>query len=135
MKISASLLLKLALPNSGVLLNLFPIFQNMEVILSSNLSMHTTDNLDSHNKAGYDLSLSLARPFLREPELRLLKFSLSLHVFAPKIQSFQQIAEEWTESSRCESFFEVNGHASCNIEELDSLLTTSVNRFLISEIF
>uniref|UniRef100_A0A0N4XT99 UDP-glucose:glycoprotein glucosyltransferase (inferred by orthology to a D. melanogaster protein) n=1 Tax=Nippostrongylus brasiliensis TaxID=27835 RepID=A0A0N4XT99_NIPBR len=64
----------------------------------------------------YDFGIKQASKILTESSVDLLKLSLSIRVYSPTVQLFQQIGEDW--SSECSAFFDVHGVKVCNANEL-----------------
>lgn len=54
-----------------------------------------------------------------------MKFSLSLHVYSPKVEMFQQIALVRGIQEECEAVADVNGELTCDPEQVASLLKAS----------
>lgn len=77
------------------------------------------------NKEEYEKSIDHAMLFLKKTRLNMLKFALSLRLFSPRIQAFEQIANEYLLSSNCSTFVDINGEVTCNIDEIDILLQNS----------
>ena len=89
---------------------------------------------DNHNESGYEAAINLASTLLPESVINLLRLALSLHLYAPKIQSFQQIASEYVESKSCFIFADINGQITCDEKELERLIQTASERFLDFEL-
>jgi len=67
--------------------------------------------------------LGLSRKYLAEGQISLLRFSLGLRVYSPKIEMFQQIAlVAGVPKLNCPAVAQVNGQLTCNPEELSTLL-------------
>ncbi|XP_071950419.1 UDP-glucose:glycoprotein glucosyltransferase 1-like [Antedon mediterranea] len=74
----------------------------------------------------YELSLKFAsRVGLTESDLALLKLSLSLHSFSPKIALHNQMAAEVVGDLNCSIFVEVHGKVTCALNDVESLINTA----------
>ncbi|KAK9879740.1 hypothetical protein WA026_006800 [Henosepilachna vigintioctopunctata] len=68
------------------------------------------------DQSKYDTILKLAGKSITPAELEVLKLGLSLHIYSPKIQMFNQIASE--RNLNCQTIVDINGHLICDLEEL-----------------
>lgn len=67
--------------------------------------------------------MDLTREFLSEGQVSLMRFSLGLRVYSPKIEMFHQIAMvAGVAGMNCAVVAQANGKLTCKPEELDSLL-------------
>ena len=66
--------------------------------------------------------VDIARPYLGEAQVSLMRFSLGLHVYSPKVEMFQQIALVRGVSNECEAAADVDGELTCDPEKVVSLL-------------
>lgn len=86
-------------------------------------SFDRQENLIS-DKEKYETSLSKASSLLSAAELNVLKFSLSLRSYSPKVQLFQQIGEMF--QAQCEIFYQTQeGLHHCDYNKALSELTSS----------
>ncbi|CAI5454001.1 unnamed protein product [Caenorhabditis angaria] len=72
---------------------------------------------DLTDEKKYDYTIRTASKVLSSSSVDLLKFSLALRQYSPKVQSFQQIASEYQPGS-CDVFIVVKGEASCDVSKL-----------------
>jgi UDP-glucose:glycoprotein glucosyltransferase len=73
----------------------------------------------------YQTSIDVASSLLSEPQMKLLKLSLSLHSMTPRIQSHLMIADDLLKHGDCEksnSFVVVGSELICSKEELKKKL-------------
>jgi UDP-glucose:glycoprotein glucosyltransferase len=76
------------------------------------------------DKSKYEALVDLSRKYLSEAQVSLMRFSLGLHVYSPKIEMFQQIAMvQGVPKQKCEAVAEVNGKLTCD----PSLIKTFLN--------
>ncbi|XP_058455757.1 UDP-glucose:glycoprotein glucosyltransferase [Malaya genurostris] len=75
----------------------------------------------------YKKSMDLANTLLGVGQTNLLKLSLSLHSFAPKVQAHLQIADDMLKQSDCDSpaFVSIGGKITCDVHDLRSVLKSS----------
>lgn len=67
--------------------------------------------------------MDLSRKYLSEAQVSLMRFSLGLHVYSPKIEMFQQIAMvQGVPQQKCEAVIEVNGKLTCDSSLIKTLL-------------
>ncbi|XP_050308475.1 UDP-glucose:glycoprotein glucosyltransferase isoform X2 [Anthonomus grandis grandis] len=83
--------------------------------LSSTLSQIEND------KKKYDVLLQEAAKLLTPSQLSILKFSLSLHIYSPKVQMFKQIATE-LHLPNCDCIADVGGQTSCDLGAIKQLI-------------
>ncbi|XP_033104033.1 UDP-glucose:glycoprotein glucosyltransferase 1-like isoform X2 [Anneissia japonica] len=83
---------------------------------------------DEHDEMRYELGLKFAGSGLSQSELALLKLSLSLHSFSPKIALHNQMATEVVGDLECSVFVEVHGDITCSLDKIDSLVQTADQR-------
>ncbi|EYC38866.1 hypothetical protein Y032_0689g1552, partial [Ancylostoma ceylanicum] len=74
----------------------------------------------------YEFALDVAAEILPEATLDLLKLSLSLRVFSPAVQLFQQMGADYSIS--CAAFFDVHGVTGCTPTELESAVNSAQDR-------
>ena len=75
------------------------------------------------DKAKYEALTDLSRKYLSEAQVSLMKFSLGLHVYSPKIEMFQQIAMvQGVPKHNCDAVAEVNSKMTCDPALINSLL-------------
>jgi UDP-glucose:glycoprotein glucosyltransferase len=75
------------------------------------------------DKVKYEVLLELAGKYLSPAQISILKFSLGLHVYSPKIEMFQQIAHGHGIPRDCDTFVDINDQVTCNPEDIQSLLS------------
>ncbi|XP_001944699.1 UDP-glucose:glycoprotein glucosyltransferase [Acyrthosiphon pisum] len=68
----------------------------------------------------YQIALSKAGLLLSNSKLRLLKFSLSMHIYSPRIEMYAQMAAD--RGVQCSTSVEIDGELVCSIEELKKVL-------------
>lgn len=76
------------------------------------------------DKAAYNEILGTAGQFLSPSQVSILKLSLSMRVYSPKIEMFRQIAldRNLPTGEDCIAVFDVNGELTCNIEAMKKLV-------------
>ncbi|XP_066258640.1 UDP-glucose:glycoprotein glucosyltransferase [Euwallacea similis] len=74
-----------------------------------------------NDKIQYDMLLEHAARLLSQSQLSVLKLSLSLHIYSPKVQMFQQIASEQNLPG-CQCIADVGGQFSCDLNEIKDLI-------------
>ena len=75
------------------------------------------------DKSKYEALVDLSRKYLSEAQVSLMRFSLGLHVYSPKIEMFQQIAMvQGVPQQKCEAVIEVNGKLTCDSSLIKTLL-------------
>ncbi|KAJ8030685.1 UDP-glucose:glycoprotein glucosyltransferase 1 [Holothuria leucospilota] len=80
------------------------------------------------NRSDYELLLKFAGQLLTSTELSLLKFALSVHHYAPRIEMYNQIANDLTPPQDCPTFIDVYGIQSCTWDYLQQLLDSASER-------
>lgn len=79
------------------------------------------------DKAKYEVLLDLSRKYLSEAQISLMKFSLGLHVYSPKIELFQQIAMvQEVPKKNCDAVAELNGILECDPGQIQKLLNEKI---------
>ncbi|XP_071839309.1 UDP-glucose:glycoprotein glucosyltransferase 1-like isoform X2 [Apostichopus japonicus] len=74
------------------------------------------------NQSDYQFLLKFAGELLSSTDLRLLKFSLSVHYYAPRIEMYNQIAYDLPAPKGCPAFVDVHGQQSCSLHNIEQLL-------------
>lgn len=75
------------------------------------------------DKSKYQTLVDLTRKYLSEAQVSLMRFSLGLHVYSPKIEMFQQIAMvQGVPEQKCEAVAAVNGKLTCDPSLIKTLL-------------
>lgn len=83
------------------------------------------------DKAKYEILLGLARKYISEAQVSLMRFSLGLHVYSPKIEMFHQIAAvNGVPQLKCDAVAEVNGKLTCDPIEILNLLEVKLKYVL-----
>lgn len=77
--------------------------------------------------------LKHASKFVTPSQLSILKLGLSLHVYSPKVEMFEQIANE-RDLPPCPAVADVGGKLTCNVEEMKNLIG-NVSLFLYYVLF
>lgn len=88
---------------------------------------HVVDN----DQIKYHTALSQAELLLSNSKLRLLKFSLSMHIYSPRIEMYAQIAAD--QGIKCSTTVEIDGQFVCSVETLKNVLnkiTVSFKHFM-----
>lgn len=75
--------------------------------------------LDNDQKK-YQTALSQAQLLLSNSKSRLLKFSLSMHIYSPRIEMYAQMAAD--RGVQCSTSVEIDGELVCSIEKLKNVL-------------
>nr|CDJ85592.1 UDP-glucose:glycoprotein glucosyltransferase 1 [Haemonchus contortus] len=78
------------------------------------------------DKMKYDFGLQQASKMLSAPLIDLLKLSLSLRIYSPSVQLFQQIGADHALS--CVAFFDVHGLKGCDASELENAVESAHGR-------
>lgn len=73
------------------------------------------------DKAQYESLLELAGRHLSPAQVSLLRFSLGLHIYSPKIAMFQQIAQGRPLPAGCDTVADVAGRLTCRPQDVESL--------------
>ncbi|MBN3318664.1 UGGG1 glucosyltransferase, partial [Atractosteus spatula] len=76
----------------------------------------------------YNLILKKAGQFVTDLQVNLLKFALSLRIYSPAVQVFQQIAADEPPPANCTAFVSVHGKHTCSTKEVKKLLKTAAGR-------
>lgn len=71
-----------------------------------------------------------ASKLISPSQLSLLKLGLSLHVYSPKVQMFQQIAVERNLPACGATVVDVNGHLTCDKSQLIQLINNVIHYFI-----
>ncbi|XP_066143458.1 UDP-glucose:glycoprotein glucosyltransferase [Euwallacea fornicatus] len=74
-----------------------------------------------NDRTRYNILLEHAAHLLTPSQLSVLKLSLSLHIYSPKVQMFQQIASEQNLPA-CQCIADVGGQFSCDLGEIKDLI-------------
>jgi len=78
---------------------------------------------DRTHEKEYELAVKNAVTVLSVSRSDLLKLALSLRLYSPRIQVFQQIAEGFDDNiKKCPAFVEVNGKQTCQADLTESLV-------------
>ncbi|XP_028655382.2 UDP-glucose:glycoprotein glucosyltransferase 2 [Erpetoichthys calabaricus] len=83
---------------------------------------------DDSEQAYYNLILKKAGQFITDLQINLLKFALSLRVFSPTVQKFQQMAADEPPPESCSAFISVHGKLTCSPNEIKKLLKKAASR-------
>ncbi|XP_077988302.1 UDP-glucose:glycoprotein glucosyltransferase 1-like isoform X2 [Glandiceps talaboti] len=83
---------------------------------------------DSQDEDIYHLGLKYAGQLLSPVRLNLLKFSLSVRSYSPKIEMYNQMANDLPPPAGCSSFIDIHGEITCDLSEVPSLITTATDR-------
>ncbi|XP_050434765.1 UDP-glucose:glycoprotein glucosyltransferase [Adelges cooleyi] len=68
----------------------------------------------------YQSALSNAELLLSKSKLRLLKFSLSMHIYSPRIEMYAQMAAD--RGIECSTAVDINGQLVCSLEQLKTIV-------------
>lgn len=77
-----------------------------------------------NEKTKFEIAISKAAKYLSSMQFRLLKFSLSLHVYSPRIEMFSQIASQ--RKLPCPITVDVSGKMICSIDEVKETIENSI---------
>ncbi|CAH1102652.1 unnamed protein product [Psylliodes chrysocephalus] len=69
----------------------------------------------------YNTVLEHASKLLTPSQVSVLKLGLSLHVYSPKVQMYEQIAHE-LKLPDCQSIADIGGNVVCNIEDIKAII-------------
>ncbi|XP_074657528.1 UDP-glucose:glycoprotein glucosyltransferase 1-like isoform X2 [Tubulanus polymorphus] len=75
----------------------------------------------------YNFILKIADKFLSPQQLKIFRFSLALRAQSPTIEMYNQVAET-VAPSNCDTFIEVQGKTSCNVNDVEKLVQSSADR-------
>lgn len=75
----------------------------------------------------YQTALSKAEFLLSKSKLRLLKFSLSMHTYSPRIEMYAQMAAD--RGVQCSATVEIDGELVCSIDKLKNILKRIIVSF------
>lgn len=78
------------------------------------------NNFVDNDQIKYQIALSKAGLLLSNSKLRLLKFSLSMHIYSPRIEMYAQMAAD--RGLQCSTSVEIDGELVCSVEELKKVL-------------
>uniref|UniRef100_T1J9H3 UDP-glucose:glycoprotein glucosyltransferase n=1 Tax=Strigamia maritima TaxID=126957 RepID=T1J9H3_STRMM len=81
-----------------------------------------------NDKDYHDFLVGETRKFLSAPKMSLLKLSLSLRAYSPKIIMFHQISSTKNLPKHCDVVAEVNGNFICDVGELEGVLEKTIDR-------
>ena len=95
------------------------------------IAYYVSFHFSETDKIKYETLVDIARRYLGEAQVSLMKFSLALHVYSPKVEMFQQIALVRGVPEDCEAVADVNGELTCNPEKVASLLESSKRYFCL----
>lgn len=73
-----------------------------------------------NDQVKYQTALAKAELLLSNSKLRLLKFSLSMHIYSPRIEMYAQIAAD--RRVHCSTSVEIDGKLVCSVEKLKNVL-------------
>lgn len=73
-----------------------------------------------NDQVKYLTALSKAKLLLSNSKLRLLKFSLSMHTYSPRIEMYAQMAAD--RGVQCSTSIEIDGELVCSVEKLKNVL-------------
>lgn len=77
-----------------------------------------------NEKTKYEIAISKAAKYLSSMQFRLLKFSLSLHVYSPRIEMYSQIGSQ--RKLPCPITVDVSGKMICSIDEVKETIENSI---------
>lgn len=80
------------------------------------MSLRFPDN----DQIKYQTALSKAESLLSNSKLKVLKFSLSMHVYSPRIEMYAQMAAD--RGVQCSTSVEIDGELVCSVEALKKAL-------------
>ncbi|XP_019756037.2 UDP-glucose:glycoprotein glucosyltransferase [Dendroctonus ponderosae] len=91
-------------------------------------------NQIENERKRYNVLLEHAARLLSPSQLAVLKLSLSLHIYSPKVQMFQQISTELS-LPKCQCVADVGGQFSCDLKEIEKLIEQPSNVVSNAELF
>ena len=75
-------------------------------------------------KQHYDLLLDIVGKFLSPSEISMLKLGLSLRIYSARVEMFVQMSlNKLSPEINCNNFIDVNGYITCNLEDVDKLIS------------
>ncbi|CAG9768969.1 unnamed protein product [Ceutorhynchus assimilis] len=102
--------------------------------LDSISAMNPPLNQIDNDKRRYETLLEHAAELLSPSQLSVLKLSLSLHIYSPKVQMFKQIATE-KHLPACQCVADVFGQLSCDLDEISNLIEKPPKGYKNPELF
>ncbi|ESP03274.1 hypothetical protein LOTGIDRAFT_137613 [Lottia gigantea] len=80
------------------------------------------------NQSLYNSIQKFAGRHLSPLQLNLLKLSLSLRAFSPKVQVYQQLGNEAVSSKKCSTFVNVQSEETCDVDKIVDLIKSAGDR-------
>ena len=77
--------------------------------------------ITGNDKEKYKVMMDHASKLITPSELSVLKLGLSLHIYSPKVQMFQQIAGE-RNLPNCPAIADIGGTFTCDADKIKSLI-------------
>lgn len=81
--------------------------------------------------------MEVASKLISPAQMSVLKFSLSLHIYSPKVQMFEQIALE-RKLPLCQTVADVGGMLICDLDEMkiavDKVILTIFGNYLLLQL-
>ncbi|KAJ8942874.1 hypothetical protein NQ314_009938 [Rhamnusium bicolor] len=74
-----------------------------------------------NDKERYNKIIDHASKLITPSQLSILRLGLSLHIYSPKVQMFEQIAQERNLPS-CPTVADVGGKLTCDVEEAKQII-------------
>ncbi|XP_064106308.1 UDP-glucose:glycoprotein glucosyltransferase 1-like isoform X1 [Macrobrachium nipponense] len=92
----------------------------VEIIAKKDIKVEVREN----EKSLFAETLAAASNFLTPSQVKILKLSLSMRIYSPKIEMFRQIALDRgvTPSKTCGATADVNGQLTCDVNEMKKLV-------------
>lgn len=76
------------------------------------------------DKKKYDVVLEQSAKYISSSELAILKLGLSLHIYSPKIEMFNQMVTDKNSQNLCSVIVEVGEKITCNLKEAENYINT-----------
>ncbi|XP_022095271.1 UDP-glucose:glycoprotein glucosyltransferase 1-like isoform X2 [Acanthaster planci] len=80
------------------------------------------------DESKYAFVMKFAGRLLSDTERDLLKLTLSIHSYSPKIEMFNQIAQDLPPPSGCDAFVHVHGQVTCSLTDMAELIASAPER-------
>lgn len=88
---------------------------NTSYVIIKYVFVYLVDN----DQVKYEAALSKAKSLLSNSKLRLLKFSLSMHIYSPRIEMYAQMAAD--RGVQCSTTVDINGELVCSVDQLKNI--------------
>ncbi|CAH0557003.1 unnamed protein product [Brassicogethes aeneus] len=80
-----------------------------------------------NDREKYNVIIQEASKLITESQLSVLKLGLSLHIYAPKVQMFGQMAVQ-RNLPNCETVVDIAGELTCDVGEIEKIVKKSLDK-------